>query len=213
VLSVPDSSNPLHVSLCLDKTQHSKTRIDSLHRAVVEQRNNDNLNSEKEGSSKKTLLQSVGYMGRGFHTARLAWARLKPIFTVGGVLNKDDTKSGTTYATIERSPDTLLCDKPVDLLVVDSVATTDYQATHQNKKGHSKWLRQVRRSKGGGTEPKVVVESWCDSSLFDEDNGPTSKKHRTLWEAEGYITRVHRWEAAKLNSALQQERILVLRIT
>jgi hypothetical protein len=204
--------NHLYVFLCLVKPQHIKSRVDTLHGAVVEQRDKDTEHSEGEGMNNGGNPLSVGYMGKGFHTARLAWAKLESIFMVGGVLGKEEEKTGTTYATIERSPDNLLCKKPVDLLVVDSVSKSDYETTSRNKKGNSKWLRQVRRAKGTGKEPKIVVESWGDQTLFDEDNGPTSKRHRSLWESKGYISRVHRWEAAKLNSALRQERVVVLRI-
>ena len=98
----------LHAFLfVLDKLRHSKTRIDILQGAVVEQRSTNNWNSETEGSTRGANLSSVGYMGRGFHTARLAWAKLEPVFTVGGVVNKEAITSGTIYTTIERSPDTL----------------------------------------------------------------------------------------------------------
>jgi hypothetical protein len=155
-------------------------------------------------------LNTVGYMGKGFHTARLAWPKLETQFCVGGSYGATGKhEKAVRYATLERAPDSLLSDHPVDLLVVDSVGATDYAPADRNKKGTSKWLRQVERT---GERPRMVVESWGDQSLFDEYDGPTSKRHRTLWDKIGYVTRVHRWEAAKLNSALLQERVMVLRI-
>jgi hypothetical protein len=201
-----------HALFYLDKKSHVKNKVNTYHGATIEQRKGDGTNNEMGRKNDGGILNSVGYLGRGFLTARLAWARLQTSFYVGGVGSKDNTKEVKNYATIERSPENLLVEKPVDLLVVDSVTTGDYKPTGLNKKGFSKWLQQVRRAKGTGSEPKVVAESWCDGSLFDEENGPAGKRHRLLWEAEGFITRVHRWEASRLNSALRQERIMVFRI-
>jgi len=166
----------------------------------------------EEGQPGAAQLTHVGFMGRGYHTGRLAWPKLKTKFLIGGVLGINGADGVQTHPSIERAPNNLLLNHAVDLLVVDSVQMADYKATQINPKGESKWLRQVRMATGQGIQPKIVVESWTDNSLFHEGDGPTGKRHRLLWEKAGFLTRVHRWEAEKQNSALTQERLVVFRI-
>ena len=155
-------------------------------------------------------LKTIGFIGKGYHTARLAWPKLECQFVIGGVIGPGNNKV-QFFPTLNRAPEDLLVRNPVDLLVADSVDKQDYLPTYRNKKGASRWYRQVARAVPN-KKPKLIVESWTNASLFDEEDGPTSKRHRTLWEELGYGTRVHRWEASKLNSALRQERFLVLRL-
>ena len=154
-------------------------------------------------------FRTIGFIGKGYHTARLAWPKLECQFVIGGVFELRVNKEILHYPTLNRAPEDLLIKSPVDLLVVDSVNKQDYLPTYRKKKGASRWYRQVTGTVQT-TRPKLIVESWTQATLLDEDDGPTSKRHQTLWEELGYGTRVHRWEAVQLNSALHKEQFVVL---
>jgi hypothetical protein len=196
----------------LDKARRNNSKLNTLHGAVIEQRSEGSNTNDDEGKEHGGNFNTVGFIGRGYHTSQLTWAKSQPKFFIGGNAKETSNKQIATYASIERSPKNLLVVHPVELLVVDSVHTGDYRTTKVNKKGSSKWLDQVQHTQGKSHGPRVVVESWTGEDILNEDEGPTSKRHRVLWEQAGYITRIHRWEASELNGAMTQERLIVLRL-
>ena len=108
--------------------------IDDLTEVVIEQQAGGKI----DVSSTKNLfndLNTVGYVGEGYHTARLAWPKLHSQFVVGGVPGTGNHKKSICYPTLGRTPDNLLVLQPVDLLILDSVTIKDYLPTVRNPKG------------------------------------------------------------------------------
>jgi hypothetical protein len=60
--------------------------------------------------------------------------------------------------------------------------------------------------------PKVVFESWIgQASIWPE--GPTCKSTTTRWQKLGYETRNKTIKATRIGGAIDQERLLVVRIS
>jgi hypothetical protein len=144
----------------------------------------------------KIELNKIGTIGRGFHTARLAWSCLIWAFQIGGVCTKGAKDGRPFYASLGRTPKKVFDLHPVDLLIVDSVTRKDYEPSQSNPKGLGVWLDRIERAEPNN-KPKVVIESWDDEELFDDKNGPASQKHNKLWERAGYESRIKRWNAER----------------
>ena len=133
--------DPLISSLlvCLAKQHTRDNVINDLHDVIIEQREGGYI---KDISSKDLAdsLKTVGFIGKGYHTGRLVWPKLHNRFVVGGVCGSSAKKEVRVYSTLNRTPEDLLSQTPVDLLVVDSVDKKDYNPSQRNKRGTSRWF-------------------------------------------------------------------------
>jgi hypothetical protein len=62
-----------------------------------------------------------------------------------------------------------------------------------------------------GCRPRVIVETWPGSAQMWRQ-GPLCKGHTTVWNGMGYITRCRLINATEVGGAIQQERLIVVRI-
>jgi hypothetical protein len=163
-------------------------------------------------TTKPVSLLRLGTIGLGFPTAVLAWADMQWKFQAGGriVDQPGERKAKESFGSIDRAPLNLLTKHRVDLLVIEMVLIKDYQVNAKNPLGIPVWLKMVAKVPTK-QRPKVIIECWKGETLFNETEGPTSKRHHTSWKTNGYDTRVQRLEANEVNGAMDQERILVYR--
>jgi hypothetical protein len=163
-------------------------------------------------------IKRVGFMGKGYLVSSQVWENLETAFKIGPLAGLRDPKNPEappnfpTHDSSHRTPTEFLTQHPADLLVVDSVELTDYDVTLRNPLGEPCWLRMIRQATLSETHPKIVIESWDDQTILDAERGPASKKSRVIWKSLGYETRLKRWSADRLDGAIKQARIVVIRV-
>jgi hypothetical protein len=125
----------------LGKKNNSKIGMTTTHDVQLEQRE-----IPEDNTTNQIPMNRIGTIGLGYHTASLAWPKMEWVLRAGGpnyLVNQDKTTGPKTFDAISRTPNSVLDDFPVDLLVVDSVKPTDYVVTGRNRTGESPWQRRV----------------------------------------------------------------------
>lgn len=152
-------------------------------------------------------LRTFGTVGYGFDTARLTWSALRHCFHSGPTGYTSIAPGGEQpnyqLPSLNRVAQNVLTLHPVDLLIVDGAQA--------NRHGATRWHNWVAHA-SVKHRPQVIVESWGEQDLFQEDFGPTAKAQFSMWTDLGYATRYRRMKAEQHNSAQIQTRIIVVRI-
>ena len=150
------------------------------------------------------LIRTYGTLWCGYETMHEAWSQLAHTWSA----NPDvASPSKTTYAT-RRCKSTLLQDFPVDLLVVErgDITAPPPAATA----GPSHWELLITHCTPA-QRPTVVIETWQGrASLWPE--GPSGKATVKRWSILGYITRCRVIQASAIGGAINQERLVVVRL-
>lgn len=147
-------------------------------------------------------LETYGTLDCGYETMTDAWPLLTHRFSVGA------TWSSTAQLSLpgNRAPKDLLLTHPVDLLATD-MSTHKYQSGRDCPTS-TRWEQLIETAT---TPPKVVFESWKPgASLWD--GGPISKATIKRWTLLGYATRSKVVASDRCGGAVQQTRLLVVRL-
>ena len=144
---------------------------------------------------------TYGTVTCGYETMRDAWPRMDHVFSYGGCPDPVPQISHPGG----RPPKRLLIDHPVDLLVID----LGHRAVGKPVTREF-WLPLVEAAPRGH-RPKFVVESWPGASAGWEYH-PMTKGWAQLWKEAGYSSRYKLVPSTWVGGAVDQERLLVVRV-
>ena len=157
-------------------------------------------------------IQSYGIIDGGLELSRCAFPRLEHKFSVRrpehlSMLEHGDTSKVHTSRGVRWSL-TLLKRHPVDLLVMELGGQK--RPTSKFDNGQERWETLVE-SVPEEKRPKVVVEAWSGAAILWR-NGPASQGYGSRWKARGYDTQIRSINACHVGGAVNQSRLIVLRI-
>jgi hypothetical protein len=155
-------------------------------------------------------VRSYGTITCGLETMRQAWGQLDHVFSVTeheDYLHSIQDKGGECKVIRgTRCPKNTLKKYPVDMLVVDRGHIRRPQRHHD-----AEFWETLVAECPTSSRPKLVVESWVGHSVAWID-GPTDKGSRVRWQALGYESHFRCVTSTQVGGAIQQERLLVVRI-
>jgi hypothetical protein len=156
----------------------------------------------------KSWIQSFGIIDGGLELMKYAWPSLQHKFSVrrndANLLDNDgDTQ---VFLGHHRYPKDLLRKHSVDLITVEQ----GHLKTPPVKYRRTPWEDLVENSPKA-CRPRVVIETWPASAQMWRQ-GPVCKAHTTVWKDMAYITRCRLINATEVGGAIQQERLIVVRV-
>ena len=149
--------------------------------------------------------KTFGTIDCGIATVAEAWTSMEHRFSVG-----DGIDTAVTRYPKGRITPKLLRKHPVDVLVVER-GHFSRAPSSRTVDQRSRWEVMVATTPGED-RPQVVIEMWPDRAI-EWAKGPMSKCTKTRWRGLGYFSRFQRVNATTVGGAIQQTRLIVVRVS
>jgi hypothetical protein len=153
-------------------------------------------------------IRNYGTIDCGYETMRGAWVALNQEFAIRRPDDEVDGVKGHGAKTVvyghHRFPKDLLCEHPVDLLVVEQGFKTKAPTTL------APYAWEII-TEAATRKPRLIVETWAGNAQI-WTKGPASKYQETRWKNQGYVTRYRRVSATQVGGAISQYRLMVVRV-
>ena len=155
-------------------------------------------------------IRTFGTVDSGLEAMTHAWPKLEHIFAVRRGPKKISLASVGVkfcYWGPHRSHPRLLDKHPVDLLVVEKSSIQKAPEATQVANAHEKMIEGASE----GNRPSLVVETWRGNAQL-WTYGPMGKLCVIRWVQMGYYSRCKRVEATQVGGAINQDRLIVVRV-
>jgi hypothetical protein len=156
---------------------------------------------KKAESPASSPFQRVGSIDMGVDLTEEAWPRLSHVFHNRGGPSDQGFTTALQDGPLDRLPLNYLILHPVDLLVI---------SRHGEPALQDRIFDMVIAS--GAERPTMILELWPIGAVI-HTRGPMSKSSRELWSCTaGYTTRCGRVHAGETGVAVDQSKLVVLRL-
>jgi hypothetical protein len=155
-------------------------------------------------------IRTYGTVDGGLEAMRYAWPKLDQVFSIRrGPKDKALDTEGLKhcYWGPHRAHPQLLDKHPVDMLVVEKSMMSKSPDATQLASPHLGMVKNAKEL----NRPTLIVESWQGSAQL-WTYGPMGKATVTSWDHLGYYSRCKRVEATQVGGAIDQSRLIVVRI-
>ena len=151
-------------------------------------------------------MMTYGTYNCGYEAMRSSWSRMNQVFSVNpGKALLEELSADVLVIKKQRPRLNLLKWNPVDILAVE-------QGRHSSlRQGTGHWETLIKCTPDEN-RPRLVVEMWSDRSTLHDAVGPMSKSVKARWEQLGYRSRFRLVAATRVDGAISQQRLVVVRI-